>query len=941
MSVVDNAPIDSAPYFRYWGKARPSAPGQPAFHLLPYHALDVAAVGVEYIRRSPAFRYFLVRNLGIREEESLLDWVAFWLALHDLGKFAEAFQGQREDLFRQLRGRAPARGKEYTERHDSLGMQFWCDSLSRHAVSAGWFGLDGEIHENALNCWARAVTGHHGQPPKVGLSLRRFFDMREDRVAIHAFAEEVRALFLRPRAAAIPTLHSEDAFREKSTSLSWWIAGLAVLADWIGSNSEVFTYRHRADASLGDYWIHARALAAKALEASGVLPANRQVAFGFGVLFPEITRPSPLQAWATSAPITPGAQLHMLEDVTGAGKTEAALMLAHRLIAAGCADGFFVGLPTMATANAMYARIAGVYDRLFAGNANLVLAHGHKALVEEFAASVLRPGTEEADASQQDESATARCTAWLADHNKRALLAQAGVGTIDQALMAALQCRHQSLRLFGLFGKVLIVDEVHACDAYMQQVLETLLGLHASAGGSVILLSATLPQRMKQALLDAFANGCGQRQSPRITRVAYPLTTSWSSSAPHMLEETPIAARSELRRRITIRYENNYQSVIAEIIDALHTDRCVAWIRNSVADARDAYAELIKHVPPERVTLFHARFALGDRLDIENRVLDTFGRDSGACQRAGRLLVATQVAEQSLDVDFDLVVSDLAPIDRLIQRAGRLHRHVRNARGDRLLDSETLDERGDPVLWILGPEWTSSPTPDWFKRVFRKAAAVYPDHAQLWATACALRSGGIDMPDDARLLIESVFGDGKDPPEGLRVNANRAEGQAYGDASLGQLNSVKPALGYERLGNEWTSDAVTPSRLGEDTIEVLIARWQGDQLEPWRAHPVERHAWAYSSVRVPTRLILIAETPSSETRRDALASLKERLPGRGRWATVLAFDLRDGRWCARGFSSKQDKSHTEPTDWWYDPSIGLVEEKASGEPAPDAQSPFE
>src|SRR5690606_26506584 len=144
-----------------------------------------------------------------------------------------------------------------------------------------------------------------------------------------------------------------------------------------------------------------------------------------------------------------GPQIYLMEDVTGSGKTEAALTLTHRLMAHGVADGFFIGLPTMATANAMYGRIADVYRKLFAGDASLVLAHGRKTLVEDFAASIIEPGQDEGDARQGDESATRRCLRWLADHNKRALLAPAGVGTVDQALLGALQSKHQSLRLLG------------------------------------------------------------------------------------------------------------------------------------------------------------------------------------------------------------------------------------------------------------------------------------------------------------------------------------------------------------------------------------------------------------------------------------------------------------------------------------------------------------
>lgn len=906
-------------YFAYWGKARLDAPG--SFHLLPYHCLDVAAVGREYLLQAEPLRKFLMKELHLGNDEALLDWFSFWLALHDLGKFSEAFQSQRPDLFALLRGREPRPEKYYSERHDSLGMKFWQDDLSRKAADEAWFGVHTASHDDALACWARAVTGHHGQPPKEVSSIDRFFDLKHDGAAIHAFVSDVRALMIKDGAGKLLEIHGVDAFWKLSMELSWWVAGIAVLSDWIGSNAEIFTYRHQPTTSLAEYWPEAQRLAQGALRISGVLPAHRQAQLRFDELFPSITQPSPLQAWAASVNLDDGPQLHILEDVTGAGKTEAALTVAHRLTAQGCGDGFFIGLPTMATANAMYERVAHVCAKLFAGDFSLVLAHGRKELVESFAVSVLKPGREESDPRQQDETATARCTAWLADHNKRALLAPAGVGTIDQALMAALQSRHQSLRLLGLFHKVLIVDEVHACDAYMQGVLEALLQLHARAGGSAVLLSATLPQRMKRSLLKAFSCGC-QAAIPALDCNAYPLTTSWSACQPSIVTERPTDTRRDVQRRVAIRYESDRMHVIAGIVDALNAGQCVAWIRNTVGDAIDARNELALHVTPDRITLFHARFALGDRLAIENKVLEAFGRDSGPEQRTGKLLIATQVAEQSLDVDFDLVVSDLAPIDRLIQRAGRLRRHVRDAAGSRLRVPHMQDQRGEPCLWVFGPEWTEGPAASWFKQFLPKAASVYPHHAQLWLTARALRRGQIDMPSDARRLIESVFGDESEAPEGLRGNANKAEGKDYGEATLARQNSIKLNQGYERLGNEWMSDATAPSRLGEETIEVLLARWADNRLEPWFPHPIERHAWAYSSVRVAKRLIADTELPQSPTRQAALAAVKERLPGGGKWSLVLPFDEIDGRHLANA-TGRSKGGKPSPSRWLYDACEGL------------------
>ena len=540
----------------------------PAFHPLSLHCLDVAAVGVVLLEKAAGLRAFLRETFRFDADDALYSWIAFVLAVHDLGKFAEAFQGLRPDVFRLLRQRAPDAGKRYSVRHDSLGWMLWDQCIADKAVEENWFGEDGEGALNGLAWWIRASTGHHGLPPSVSHERWTAHFTNDDQKTVEIFLDDLRQLFpLDGVAKAYETL-GEDEFEQISKILSWWLAGLTVLADWIGSNTEFFPYCTEAR-TLADYWPDARKRADSALKAAGVLPipsTNRS----FADLFPEIHTPSPLQQWAINLPVPTGAQIHLLEDVTGAGKTEAALILAYRMIKAGCGIGFFIALPTMATANAMYVRIAGVYRELFAEHASLMLAHAQRKLVETFAGSILPGSDAEADPAQPDDTATARCNAWIADDNRRAQLAPAGVGTIDQALLAVLYSKHQSLRLLGLFGKVLIVDEVHACDPYMQRVLETVLTFHAMAGGSAILLSATVPDHMKQSLFTAFARGRNASCIPSISSPDFPLASSWYETRPTS-PPTPIEARSAVRRTVAVRYVSDERQVLAAIRTALLT----------------------------------------------------------------------------------------------------------------------------------------------------------------------------------------------------------------------------------------------------------------------------------------------------------------------------------------------------------------------------------
>ena len=468
-------------YFRYWGKARPSDSSQPDAHLLAYHCLDVAAVATEYLARAHTLRALLRAGFGFGSDEQLQTWTCTWVALHDVGKFSEAFQAQRPDIFKQLRNRAPdARHANARTRHDTLGMLHWQEVLWKSAEVQNWFGPRTHDLLDGVDAWVRSVTGHHGQPPSEGAGFHGNYFHRDDSVAIDEFAHGVRKLF---GSTALQLVDEQqiDEFNAASARTSWWLAGMTVLADWIGSNTDYFPYRSGAEPllPLAEYWPRAREQARVALSKCGVLPSAIPTGISASMLFPGIATLTPLQTWAANVELASEPQIHLLEDVTGAGKTEAAVILAYRIMAAGLADGFFTALPTMATANAMYARVANVYQQLFAGNADLVLAHGSRNFVEEFARTVVASGNVVPDHNQQDETATARCAAWLADSNKRSLLATAGVGTIDQVLLAVLKSKHQSLRVLGLVGKVLIVDEVHACDDYLPRVLQNDLELHA------------------------------------------------------------------------------------------------------------------------------------------------------------------------------------------------------------------------------------------------------------------------------------------------------------------------------------------------------------------------------------------------------------------------------------------------------------------------------
>ncbi len=238
----------------------------------------------------------------------------------------------------------------------------------------------------------------------------------------------------------------------------------------------------------------------------------------------------PMQRLAATVELAAGPQLFILEDATGSGKTEAAILLAARMMAAGLGEGLYIALPTMATANAMNKRLETITPKLFAGGdrpPSLLLSHGRAKLSRALEALQTK-GLGDGDG---ETPASASCNTWIADDRRRAFFADVGVGTIDQAFLAILPKKHLTLRQYALAGRILIVDEAHSFDSYMRQEAWTLLRLHAMNGGSAIVLSATLSRKARRDMAKAFFEGLGQKPNAARRSVeacgsqAYPLMT--------------------------------------------------------------------------------------------------------------------------------------------------------------------------------------------------------------------------------------------------------------------------------------------------------------------------------------------------------------------------------------------------------------------------------
>ena len=837
-------------FFSYWGKARPDNADGERYHLLPFHSLDVAACGASLLHLPQFTLDPLADEMGWPRNQ-VASLFVFFLALHDLGKFSRTFQGLAPNLSDSLV--TPCR-QPYDVRHDTLGWMFWEEYLTAR------FPGDGlpAPHSYFWKVWAKSAVGHHGQPPRethgggtLSFDTGRYF-LREDQHAAFAFVEQAQVLML-PQNLPQPR-------REQTAILkrhAWRLAGLSVLADWLGSNQKHFPYC-ATQMPLETYWRkHAKPQADSALLAAG-LRAQPLRAWPRPIeLFDYLAEPTPLQRYAAEVELLPGPQLFLLEDVTGAGKTEAALILAQRLMQAGRANGLYFALPSMATANQMYQRVGRVYRLLYAADSHpsLILAHGARQLVDGFRDSVLQSGAQPADRNYglDETSATSQCNAWLADSRKKALLAEVGVGTLDQALLAVLPARHQSLRLLGLAGKVLLVDEVHAYDPYMMRLLQALLTAHARQSGSVIMMSATLSLVERDKLLSAWRHGLGHDDEQPLDDQRYPLAVRAGAN----LDSHACATRPQVRRRVSVQLIHTEEEALTLLLDQARAGRCVCWIRNTVEDARHAWRALKDLLPEGDACLFHSRFAMGDRLAIENRVLAGFGKNSTAAERRGKVLIGTQVLEQSLDYCVDAMVSDLAPIDLLIQRAGRLQRHARTAGGDPAPDG--IERRGPPVLHVLGPDPIDDPEANWYSASFPKACFVYPDAGQLWLGARALkRAGGIVTPGDpgepggVRDLVEAVYGSKAEGivPDTLQKTSLDQLGKDYAMDSQAQFNRINLDMGYcEDSSARWFEEHQVPTRLGDESLTIYLARDVNGELHPLIEH--QHHAWEQSAVRIP------------------------------------------------------------------------------------------
>lgn len=869
--------------FAFWAKLPRKKDEYPPtkFHPLLCHMLDVAAVAQALwdnvlTQRS---RQRIAKALGF-EEDNLAEagvWLSFLAGLHDLGKASPVFQLQPE-------------AQKLLHFYQSLT----ASSLVKKGAWHGWITAT-ELPEILESEWkiekplakrlAVLIGGHHGSFPRSGERQKLRRDNPTDRdprvgkgnwpEARMALTKEIASILFGSSDVQLPDSNNARIVHDNADAMI--LAGLVSVADWLGSDEHSFPYIiHAVNGefdepnanTLQGYFHKAQQQAQDALRKTGWLdrlPSAPQRPLA--KLFSYLTAPDPFTANSLQEAVEKLADeimepsLVIVEAPMGEGKTEAALYLADRwnLPPLGL-EGCYFALPTQATSNQIYGRVRRFLEHRYPGrDINYQLLHGFADLHEGFQMSKERSrrqvqpppapigiSGEQGEGEDTISLANVIAAEWFT-HRKRALLAPFGVGTVDQALLAALQTRHVFVRHFGLAHKTIIVDEVHAYDAYMTELLKCLLQWLAALGSSVVLLSATLPAKRRKELLQAYAEGVLEKQAAgahaaSIAEADYPRVSVISAKRANSYH----VPGSTTGRTLRIKWidgalpepEEESFSLGEALQEALIAGGCVAVICNTVGRAQDMFQALRdcfelgakRGLPVPDLDLFHARFLFGERAKREKRAVSRFGKSQTSSDKPENLvaendqvnrptravLVATQVIEQSLDLDFDLMVSDFAPIDLLLQRSGRVHRHKRDNRY-RLTT---------PTLWVCAPtEENDVP-------VFEKGTEViYEDwqHVLLRSWFELKKRTGqsepstalVSIPHDISEMIEAAYKD-QDAP----ADASPALRQAWAttreeqETRLEKLAkraagvSIAPPLDPGDLLNEWNK------KLVEDDPEV-------------------------------------------------------------------------------------------------------------------------
>lgn len=844
------------------------------------HLLDSAAVAGHLARKwiAPTISDLLEREFsgstsGLEPAEEFRLLVSWLAGIHDIGKCTPAFSVQVPGLDDQM--------KEAGLTHapiDPLERRKVPHALAGQHILEGWLTDARGWTGRSVQALSSVVGAHHGIPANT--TMLNDLPGREPLLGDEqwtAVQHELLDLVTSRTGAASYLEHWSS--RRWSQPFLVELSGLVIVADWIASCEDYFPLVHLDEDGLT--WLGPEAHTRRAAQGIARLEIpepwrphddghspDHLLTSRFSL--PEGSRATDVQAKAVEAARTmalPG--MLVIQESTGGGKTEAAQLAAEVLAARTGRSGVLFALPTQATTDAMFAReldwLGRIKESYAADGAPstfaVALQHGRARLNHE--AGRLRrrgweihdrllgglggddpdaPGPRPSDVGRDEDTSSTRASsveerrradlailAWF-NGRKKSMLSDFVVTTVDHLLFGAMRAPHLALRHLGLSRKVVIVDEVHSYSTYMNVYLNRALTWLASYGVPVILLSATLSEARSAQMADAYRRGldlmAGRKPpktpAPEPVSTPFPCLVSVDPSGAQVEAVSSSGRSSEVHLRRLGR-----EPGLAQLLgEALVDGGCALVVRNTVRRAQETYEEL-RQVFGEEVSLNHARFTIADRQAKDADLLHRFGPPRSQPRRPHRaIVVATQVVEQSLDVDFDLLVTDLAPIDLILQRMGRLHRHDR-PRPSRL----TV-----PTCYIDYLPSLNSPDPT----IEPGAKAIYGEQDMLLTAAALERvlkgSGTVRTPQDVHQLIEAVYGaDAQVPPawgealEQARATAAQ-DATAKHDAAGGFLLSEPKRAGVRADLVDWLHTTASDSeetaraqvRDGEDSLEVIL-----------------------------------------------------------------------------------------------------------------------
>lgn len=837
-----------------WGKSAAKAAGR--MNLLMCHLLDTAAVAEQiwdhYL--APCTKALLEEVAGGPSRgRRFFVWVC---GIHDCGKATPAFQQMDETGALAVREAGLTWiSKRQRWRHDRAGGKLIRDVLNQ----AGW-------SDDQISWIWPLVAGHHGKFPSAG-------QLREPPNALghlHGKGPEWRrvqsaVVEVFTRQLGFDSLKEVQPVRVPSRADQLHLSGLVVMADWIASDERYFpglddlrnvslaVSRQRAAAAWGK-------LRLRGGWGRLDLPGDDafQDRFGHGT-----RRSQKIAMNAARRMKQPG--LLIVEGPMGEGKTKTALMVAEILAARFGADGLFVGMPTQATSDPIFSQVRDWAAKVAPGlESQVALLHGKRRFNREWRELLEEAGDSPDDIyGTVDEDALYGISSFDADEvlerrapaewflgSKRGLLTPLVVGTIDQLLFAATRTKHVMLRMAGLAGKIVILDEVHAADVYMSQFLQEGVRWLGQARVPVVLLSATLPPVQRQALVDAYLAGASSREEPPTLDLPIPggypnVSAVWLDDAgPQVLVDHCSSWREDLAVRVEVLPEDpNAASnpgssgdadIVARLTDSLRDGGCALVIRNTVDRAQDTYRALRAHFRETDVLLLHGRLHAAHRADRTEIALARLGPSAEPRQRT--IVVATQLAEQSFDVDADILITDLAPIDLLLQRIGRLHRHDGVPRPAQVRE---------PCVVITGFDGSSTGAP-W---ILPASEAIYGRYLLLRTAAlvCAIDGLCWKIPGEVPALVAAVYGTDPVVPEAW-AEAERVASARWDTKQLARAESAQKFLltrfkehenatleGLHYADTRGADEVVAAIvRDGEPSVEVIIVHEDDDGYTTWK-----------------------------------------------------------------------------------------------------------